>query len=46
MRCLCGNNHKLGKIITKKPIMAQNDELKENARSRSAKMRFFQMDIS
>jgi 16S rRNA (cytosine1402-N4)-methyltransferase len=46
MRCICGNNHNLGKIITKKPIMAQKDELKENARSRSAKMRLFQMDIS
>jgi len=43
MRCLCGNNHSLGKIITKKPIMAQEDELKENIRSRSAKMRVFKM---
>ena len=46
MRCTCGNNHNLGKILTKKPIMAQKDELKENARSRSAKMRLFQMDAS
>jgi 16S rRNA (cytosine1402-N4)-methyltransferase len=45
MRCTCGNNHQLGKVLTKKPIMAQADELKENARSRSAKMRIFQMDI-
>jgi len=44
MRCTCGNNHQLGKVLTKKPIMAQSDELKENARSRSAKMRIFQMD--
>lgn len=44
MRCTCGNNHQLGKVLTKKPIMAQADELKENARSRSAKMRVFQMD--
>jgi 16S rRNA (cytosine1402-N4)-methyltransferase len=43
-RCTCGNNHQLGKILTKKPIMAKDDELKENARSRSAKMRVFQMD--
>ena len=43
MRCECGNNHALGKIVTKKPIMAKDDELKENARSRSAKMRIFQM---
>lgn len=45
MRCTCGNNHKLGKIISKKPIMAKEDELKENPRSRSAKMRVFEMDI-
>ena len=43
MRCMCGNNHQLGKIVSKKPIMAQDDELKENPRSRSAKMRVFQM---
>jgi len=45
MRCSCGNNHKLGKILTKKPLMAREDELKENVRSRSAKMRVFQMDL-
>lgn len=44
MRCTCGNNHKKGKIVTKKPITAQADELKENARSRSAKLRVFKMD--
>jgi len=44
MRCACGNNHSLGKIITRKPLMAKDDELKENVRSRSAKMRIFQMD--
>ncbi len=44
-RCTCGNNHQLGKVLTKKPIMAQADELKENVRSRSAKMRLFQMDM-
>jgi len=46
MRCTCGNNHQLGKIVTKKPLMAQDDELKENVRSRSAKMRIFKMDVS
>ena len=45
MRCECGNNHSLGKIISKKPIMAKDDELKENVRSRSAKMRVFEMDL-
>lgn len=46
MRCTCGNNHQLGKVVTKKPLMAKDDELKENARSRSAKMRVFKMDLS
>lgn len=36
--CVCGNKPKL-KIITKKPITANNKELEENARSRSAKLR-------
>lgn len=44
MRCECGNNHSLGKILTKKPITAQEDELKENPRSRSAKLRIFEMN--
>lgn len=44
-RCECGNNHQLGKVLTRKPIMAKEDELKENVRSRSAKMRIFQMDL-
>lgn len=43
MRCTCGNNHSLGKIITRKPITAQDDELKQNPRSRSAKLRVFEM---
>ncbi len=43
MRCTCGNNHSKGKIVTKKPLTAQKDELKENARSRSAKLRVFEM---
>jgi len=44
MRCMCSNNNQLGKIVSKKPIMAKNDELKENIRSRSAKLRCFQME--
>ncbi|MFT7859825.1 MAG: 16S rRNA (cytosine(1402)-N(4))-methyltransferase RsmH [Sulfurimonas sp.] len=44
-RCECGNNHQLGKILTKKPVTAQADELKDNARSRSAKLRVFQMEL-
>ena len=45
MRCSCGNNHQLGHILTKKPIMAAADELKANARSRSAKMRIFETGL-
>lgn len=44
MRCTCGNNHALGKTITKKPLSAQEDELKSNPRSRSAKLRIFEID--
>ena len=43
MRCMCSNNNSLGKVLTKKPIMATDKELKENVRSRSAKMRIFKM---
>jgi len=41
MRCSCGANHALGKIVTKKPIVASKEELQSNPRSRSAKMRVF-----
>ncbi|QKF59088.1 16S rRNA (cytosine(1402)-N(4))-methyltransferase RsmH [Aliarcobacter lanthieri] len=40
-RCECGNNHALGKIITKKPIIATDFEIKQNPRSRSSKLRIF-----
>ena len=40
-RCECGKNHSLGEIITKKPIIATNFEIKQNPRSRSAKLRVF-----
>ncbi|PHQ88923.1 MAG: 16S rRNA (cytosine(1402)-N(4))-methyltransferase [Sulfurimonas sp.] len=45
MRCVCGNDNTLGRVVCKKPIMAKDDEVKENVRSRSAKMRIFAMDI-
>lgn len=45
MRCTCGNNHAKGKVLSRKPIMAKDDELKQNPRSRSAKMRVFQTDL-
>lgn len=41
MRCECGNNNQKGKILTKKPIVPTNSEIKQNPRSRSSKMRVF-----
>ena len=41
MRCSCGKNHDLGKMLRRKPTIASKDELKINARSRSAKLRIF-----
>jgi len=43
MRCMCGNNHCLGKLISKKPIEATPLEIKKNPRSRSAKLRVFEI---
>lgn len=39
--CVCGAKS-LGKIITKKPIIATEEELEENSRSKSAKLRIFE----
>ena len=39
--CVCGAKT-LGKIITKKPIMATKEEQEENSRSKSAKLRIFE----
>ncbi len=41
MRCTCSKDHKLGKMLVRKPITATKEELKVNARSRSAKLRTF-----
>ena len=43
MRCECGNNNSLGKIITKKPIIPTKEEERINPRSRSSKMRVFRL---
>ncbi|ABB44076.1 methyltransferase [Sulfurimonas denitrificans DSM 1251] len=43
MRCTCTNDNSLGNILTKKPIIAQMDEIQANPRSRSAKLRVFEM---
>lgn len=40
-RCECGNNHSKGKVITKKPIVPTQEEIKQNIRARSAKLRVF-----
>jgi len=44
MRCECGNNNSLGKVLTKKPIIPTPKEIKENPRSRSSKMRIFRFE--
>jgi len=41
MRCSCGNDHDIGKPVNRKPLVASADELKQNNRSRSAKLRAF-----
>lgn len=39
--CVC-NNKPLGKIITRKPIVASTEEFEKNSRSASAKLRIFE----
>ena len=39
--CVCGAKS-LGKIITKKPILPSKEEMEENSRSKSAKLRIFE----
>jgi len=41
LRCTCGKNHATGKTVTKKPMIANKEELVYNPRSRSAKLRSF-----
>jgi len=43
-RCECGNDHALGKVLTKKPIIPTKEEIKQNPRSRSSKLRIFKFD--
>ncbi len=42
--CTCGRKPK-GRVITRKPIIPGDDELKENKRSQSAKLRVFEKKI-
>ena len=39
--CVCGNVSK-GRVITKKPILPSQEEMEENSRSKSAKLRIFE----
>ncbi len=39
--CVCGRTSK-GKVITRKPILPSSEEMEENSRSKSAKLRIFQ----
>lgn len=39
--CVCGKKE-IGKIITKKPILPKEQEMKTNSRSKSAKLRIFE----
>lgn len=39
--CVCGKKN-LGRIITKKPILPTNEEIQNNSRSKSAKLRVFE----
>ncbi|MBR8466036.1 16S rRNA (cytosine(1402)-N(4))-methyltransferase RsmH [Campylobacter sp. faydin G-140] len=41
MRCMCGNNHAIGKILTKKAIVPNMNEIAYNSRASCAKMRLF-----
>ena len=41
LRCHCGNNHDIGRVVTKKPILPSGEEIAKNPRSRSAKLRIF-----
>jgi len=43
--CVCGNKTK-GTVITRKPILPTNEELAENSRSKSAKLRVFQKIVN
>lgn len=42
--CVCGQKSK-GKVITKKPILPREQEMEENPRSKSAKLRIFERKL-
>ena len=42
--CVCGKKSK-GKVITRKPIIPSEEELEENSRSKSSKLRVFELSL-
>ena len=44
MKCECGGDNQLGRVLTRKPIIPSNEEIKTNPRSRSSKLRIFKFD--
>ncbi|EET60060.1 S-adenosyl-methyltransferase MraW [Marvinbryantia formatexigens DSM 14469] len=42
--CVCGRKPK-GRVLTRKPILPGEEEMKENSRSKSAKLRVFEREI-
>lgn len=42
--CVCGKKS-MGKVITRKPILPSQEELEENSRSQSAKLRVFERQV-
>ena len=42
--CICGKKPK-GRVITRKPIVPSEEELEENTRSKSSKLRVFEREI-
>lgn len=42
--CVCGKKSK-GRVITRKPILPSEEEMKENPRSKSAKLRVFERKV-
>lgn len=46
MRCTCSRDNAYGRVLTKKPITADDEELRANPRSRSAKLRVFETDVA
>ena len=44
MKCQCGGNQSKGRVITKRPIVPSEYEIKVNYRARSAKMRCFKFN--